>query len=149
MKAEAVHPLDACGPGSSRRSDKSVGLLVVGVGREVSHRRRYHGLERVRHRIVQLHHEAAEFPPARRAISITAPGQNAPPPYPAGPRLQEDTDLNKSRAMDASSPASPLWQRMLDQGDLMAKMPPVAVPRMLPVVLSWDEAARPISAARA
>jgi site-specific recombinase XerD len=36
----------------------------------------------------------------------------------------------------------------LDQGELMAKMQPVRVPRTLPVVLSRDEAARLIAAAR-
>ena len=36
----------------------------------------------------------------------------------------------------------------LDQGDLMAKMQPVYMPRTLPVVLSRDEAARLIAAAR-
>src|SRR5438034_1787997 len=36
----------------------------------------------------------------------------------------------------------------LDQGELMAKMQPVQVPRTLPVVLSRDEAARLIAAAR-
>ena len=36
----------------------------------------------------------------------------------------------------------------LDQGELMAKMDPVRVPRTLPVVLSRDEAARLIAAAR-
>ena len=36
----------------------------------------------------------------------------------------------------------------LNQGELMAKMQPVRVPRTLPVVLSRDEAARPIAAAR-
>src|SRR5216110_3317449 len=36
----------------------------------------------------------------------------------------------------------------LDQGDLMAKMQPVRVPRTLPVVLSRDEAARLIAATR-
>jgi integrase/recombinase XerD len=36
----------------------------------------------------------------------------------------------------------------LDQGDLMAKMQPVQVPHTLPVVLSRDEAARLIAAAR-
>ena len=36
----------------------------------------------------------------------------------------------------------------LDQGDLMAKMQPVRVPRTLPVVLSREEAARLIAAAR-
>ena len=36
----------------------------------------------------------------------------------------------------------------LDRGDLMAKMQPVRVPRTLPVVLSREEAARLIAAAR-
>jgi integrase/recombinase XerD len=36
----------------------------------------------------------------------------------------------------------------LDRGELMAKMQPVQVPRILPVVLSRDEAARLIAAAR-
>ena len=36
----------------------------------------------------------------------------------------------------------------LDRGELMAKMQPVRVPRTLPVVLSRDEAARLIAAAR-
>jgi integrase/recombinase XerD len=41
-----------------------------------------------------------------------------------------------------------LFEVTLDQGELMAKMEPVRVPRTLPVVLSRDEAARLIAATR-